>query len=32
MSEYIYRERRKSESSMHVSSEIVSWVRCEVVE
>lgn len=31
MSECIYRERRKSESSRHVSSEIVSWVRCEEV-
>ena len=31
MSECIYRERRKSESSRHVSSELVSWVRCEEV-
>lgn len=31
MSEYIYRERQKSESSRHVKSELVSWVRCEEV-
>lgn len=31
VSEYVYREHRKSESSKHVKSELVSWVRCEEV-
>ena len=31
MSEYIYRERCKSESSRHVKSNLVSLVRCEEV-
>ncbi len=31
MSEYVYREHRKSESSKYVKSELVSWVRCEEV-
>lgn len=31
MSEYVCREHRKSESSKHVKSELVSWVRCEEV-